>query len=94
MFPIRLEKHHLLPLHAGEKNNSENLVLLSVLLSIKENACCFFYAVRPKNNKKTCAHFYRILNYKDKNEKKASLFCKNDKREAFLLRSQQAMKTT
>lgn len=74
VFPIRLEKHHILPLHAGGKNNSENIVLLS----IEDHAL---------------AHFYRFLSYKDKNDKLAYLFRKNDNSEAFLLRSQQALKS-
>lgn len=72
IFPTCLEKHHILPLHAGGSNNSENILILS----IEDHAL---------------AHFYRFLASKDKNDKLAYLFRKNDKKEAFLLRSKKGL---
>lgn len=69
-----LEKHHILPLHAGGNNCFDNLISIS----IKDHAL---------------AHFYRFLAYKDKNDKLAYLFRKNDNSEAFKVRSQQGLES-
>lgn len=69
-----LEKHHVLPLHAGGTNCSEKLINLS----IKDHAL-------PR--------FYRFLASKDKNDKLAYLFRKNDNSEAFRLRTQLPLKS-
>jgi len=50
MTGTRLEKHHILPLHAGGNNNSDNLILLS----IEDHALAHFYrflAYLDKNDK-------------------------------------------
>jgi len=56
MTGTRLEKHHILPLHAGGNNNSDNLILLS----IEDHALAHFYrflAYLDKNDK--LAYLYR-----------------------------------
>ncbi len=50
MTGTRLEKHHILPLHAGGNNNFDNLILLS----IEDHALAHFYrflAYLDKNDK-------------------------------------------